>query len=58
MSSQKEREIALKLVEISTRLQPRVSVVGNALQFVHQGRTVKISLFGGTTVRSNNVLSK
>lgn len=58
MSTQKEQEIARKIVAIASHLQPRVNVVGNALEFRHQGRVAKIALFGGTVQRDRSVLAR
>lgn len=53
-----EQQIARKIVAIASRLQPKVTVVGNLIKFAHQGQVVNIPLFGGTVVRSQSVLSK
>lgn len=56
--AQKETEIARKIVAIAAHLQPRVSVVGNALQFNHHSKIVKIAMFGGTVQRDRSVLAR
>ncbi len=49
MSTQ-EQQIAQKIVNLAKSLQPTVSVVGNSLQFTHQGKSVSVPLFGSSTV--------
>lgn len=58
MPTSQENAIAQKLVTLTRNLQPQVSIVGNYLQFKHQGVIVKVPLASTSVVSDRAVRSR